>query len=190
MAEKIWAKPESGLTAVWLKRDPPVYCLIYLDNTVIFLQTAEEHLHHLHIIFDWFREHNLKLNPSKCKFFREEITYLVHRVSKDGVWPSNSNLKAIAECALPQTYTEVHVFLGLVGHYRRFIKGFCMHCTATQQTFGWRRGQQEVGVGVTVKKMPWRLLKHWNRPAWQLPFWLLLTTLSHSCWRLMHPRRD
>ena len=34
------------------------------------------------------------------------------------------SLKAIAECALPQTYTEVHAFLGLVGHYRRFIKGF------------------------------------------------------------------
>ena len=33
-------------------------------------------------------------------------------------------MKAIAECALPQTYMEVHVFLGLVGHYRRFIKGF------------------------------------------------------------------
>ena len=38
--------------------------------------------------------------------------------------PSNSNLKAIAECMPPQTYTEVHAFLGLVGHYRRFIKGF------------------------------------------------------------------
>ena len=37
---------------------------------------------------------------------------------------SNSNLKAIAECMLPQTYTEVHAFLGLVGHYRRFIKVF------------------------------------------------------------------
>ena len=34
------------------------------------------------------------------------------------------NLKAIAECALPQTYTEMCAFLGLVGHYRRFIKGF------------------------------------------------------------------
>ena len=31
---------------------------------------------------------------------------------------------AIAKCALLQTYTEVHAFLGLVGHYRRFIKGF------------------------------------------------------------------
>ena len=40
--------------------------------------------------------------------------------------PSNSNLKAITECMLLQTYTEVHAFLGLVIHYRRFIKGF-MH---------------------------------------------------------------
>ena len=49
---------------------------------------------------------------------------MAHRVSKDGVQPSNLNLKAIAECALPQTYTEVCAFLGLVGHYWRFIKGF------------------------------------------------------------------
>ena len=38
--------------------------------------------------------------------------------------PSNSNLKALAKCALPQTYMKVHAFLGLVVHYRRFIKGF------------------------------------------------------------------
>ena len=34
------------------------------------------------------------------------------------------NLKAITECVPPQTYTEVCTFLGLVGHYQRFIKGF------------------------------------------------------------------
>ena len=37
--------------------------------------------------------------------------------------PSDLNLKAIAECAPPQTYTEVDAFLGLVGHYQWFIKG-------------------------------------------------------------------
>ena len=58
------------------------------------------------------------------QLFREEITYLAHQVSKEEVHPSNLNLKAIAECTLPQTYTEVHAFLSLVGHYRRFIKGF------------------------------------------------------------------
>ena len=95
-----------------------------------FSQKAEEHLHHLCIVLDQFREHNLKLTPSKCDFFRNEITYLAHWISKDGVWPSNSNLEAIAECASPQSYTKVHTFLGLVGHYRRFIKGVCMHHTA------------------------------------------------------------
>ena len=49
---------------------------------------------------------------------------MVHQVSKEGVQPSNSNLKAIAECTMLQTYMEVHAFLGLVGHYQRFIKGF------------------------------------------------------------------
>ena len=65
-----------------------------------------------------------EIEVSKCSFFRKEITCMAHWVSKDGVWPSNSNLKMIAECVLPQSYTEVHAFLGLVGHYRRFVKGF------------------------------------------------------------------
>ena len=29
------------------------------------------------------------------------------------------NLRAITECALPQTYTEIHAFLGLIGHYQQ-----------------------------------------------------------------------
>ena len=62
-----------------------IYCLIYLDDIVVFSHTAEEHLDHLHVVFDQFREHNLKLKPLKCNFFREEITYLAHQVSKDGV---------------------------------------------------------------------------------------------------------
>ena len=54
------------------------YYLIYLDNIIIFLQMAEEHLYHLHVIFDQFREHNLKMKLFKCDFFRNEITYLAH----------------------------------------------------------------------------------------------------------------
>ena len=85
---------------------------------------AEEHLHQLWVVFDQFREYNLKLKPSKCSFFKEEINYLAHQISKLGVQCRNLNLKVIAECALPQTYTEVHAFLSLVGHYQWFIKGF------------------------------------------------------------------
>ena len=101
-----------------------IYCLIYLDDIIIFSQMVEEHLHRLCMVFDQFKEYNLKLKPSKCSLFKEGINYLVHRVSKEGVQASNSNLKAIAECALPQTYREVQASLSLVGHYWQFIKGF------------------------------------------------------------------
>ena len=101
-----------------------VYYLIYLDDLIMFSCTTEEHLHQLHVVFDHLREYNLKLKPSKCSLFKEEINYLAHKVSKAGICPSNINVKAIAEYAPPRTYTEIRAFLGLVGHYRHFIKGF------------------------------------------------------------------
>ena len=33
-------------------------------------------------------------------------------------------MRCLAYCPLLQTYTEIQAFLGLVGHYRQFIKGF------------------------------------------------------------------
>ena len=56
--------------------------------------------------------------------FKTEINYLAHHVSKEEVLPSKTNLEAIAQCPPPDTYTKVKSFVGLVGHYRRFIKGF------------------------------------------------------------------
>ena len=55
-----------------------IYCLIYLDDIIVFSQMAEKHPHRLHVVFDQFMEYNPKLKPSKCSLFKEEINYLVH----------------------------------------------------------------------------------------------------------------
>ena len=100
------------------------YCLIYLDDVIVFSHTEEEHWERMRVIFDRLREHGLKLKPSKCEVFKTEINYLAHHVSKKGIQPSKKNLESIAQCPLPDTYTKVKSFVGLVGHYRHFIKGF------------------------------------------------------------------
>ena len=56
--------------------------------------------------------------------FKSEINYLAHHVSWKGVLPSKKNLESIAQCLPLDTYTKVKSFVGLVGHYRHFIKGF------------------------------------------------------------------
>ena len=100
------------------------YCLIYLDDVIVFSDTPEEHLWRMRVVFDRLCEHGLKLKPLKCEVFKSEINYLAHHVSQKGVLPSEKNLESIAQCPPPDTYTKVKSFMGLVGHYRCFIKGF------------------------------------------------------------------
>ena len=84
-----------------------MYCLIYLDDVKVLLKMEEEHMQCLHVVCDHFWEHKLKLKLTKCKFFQDEINYLAHHVSKEGVRPSKENLKAVVEFTLPQTYMEI-----------------------------------------------------------------------------------
>ena len=100
------------------------YALIYLDDVIVYSQTEEEHLTRLRAVFERFLENGLKLKPSKCHFFRTEISYLGHKVSAAGMEPSTEGIKAIAEMAPPKTYTGIRQFLGATGYFRRFIKGY------------------------------------------------------------------
>ena len=100
------------------------YCLIYLDNVIVYSETLEEHLQRMRVIFNCLWEHGLKLKPTKCDLFQMELIYLAHHMSKDGVKPSKKNVASIVACSPPQTYTDIQSFMGVVGHYRHFIKGF------------------------------------------------------------------
>ena len=100
------------------------YCVIYLDDVIVFGSMEEEHLEHLCVVFERFWEFNLKLKPSKCSFFQSEIMYLAHHVLWRGILPSWETVWAMQEFLMPKTYTQVLMFCRLAGHYRRFIKGF------------------------------------------------------------------
>ena len=100
------------------------YCLIYLDDMIVFSEMPKEHLRRMRVVFDCLHEHGLKLKPSKCDVFKSEINYLAHHMSRKGVLPLKKNLESIAQCPPPDTYTKMKSFVGLVGHYRHFIKGF------------------------------------------------------------------
>ena len=78
------------------------YCVIYLDDVIVFSRTKEEHLECLCVVFERFWEFNLKLEPSKCSFFQSEIMYLPHHVSQRGILPSQENVWAMQESQCPR----------------------------------------------------------------------------------------
>ena len=99
-------------------------CLFYLDDIIVFSSTWEEHLTRLREVFERLRHAKLKLGATKCTFAAKEVSYLGHRVTEEGLLPDPSLLAAIRDIPPPTTATEVRSFLGLVGYYRRYVKGF------------------------------------------------------------------
>ena len=100
------------------------FTLAYLDDTIIFSETAEQHLKHMQIVLAKLREANLKLKKSKCSFFNKEIHYLGHLLTTDGFKPQADKVKAIHGMKPPRNHKEVREFLGMVGYYRSFISRF------------------------------------------------------------------
>ena len=144
------------------------YCLIYLDDVIVFSDTPEEHLWRMRVVFDRLCEHGLKLKPSKCEVFKSEINYLAHHMSQKGVLPSKRNLESIAQCPPSDMYTKVKSFVGLVGHYRCFIKGFAK---IAPPLYDLTRGDNKDKKSEHVNLSPQAQAK--------------ATSTSRSCWKWM-----
>ena len=70
------------------------------------------------------REHQLYAKLEKCDFWLQEIQFLGHMVSKQGISMDLTKVKAMTKWERPKNVFEVCDFLGLVGYYRRFVENF------------------------------------------------------------------
>ena len=100
------------------------FAMVYLDDVIVYSETLEDHLTWLQAIFDHFAHHGLKLKPSKCHFFKEEITYLGHEISAKGMLPGQKGIEEIAWMGPPMMYTGVRKFIRAIGYFHHFIKNF------------------------------------------------------------------
>eukprot|EP00253_Pinus_taeda_P010363 PITA_10363 len=100
------------------------FVLIFIDDILIYSRNIEEHCEHLRIVLQTLRKHQLYAKFSKCDFFKEEIQYLGHVISKEGIAVDPEKIKAILDWPTPKDVTDVRSFMGLAGYYRRFVAGF------------------------------------------------------------------
>ena len=102
------------------------FVVVFIDGILVYSKDWENHDTHLRVVLETLRKAQLYAKLSKCEFWLNEVSFLGHLVSKEGIQADPRKIEVIIEWKPPRNVTKVHSFLGLAGCYRRFFKGFSM----------------------------------------------------------------
>lgn len=114
----------------------------YLDDILIFGSTQEERDEYLNAVMACLKEHNVKINVSKCIFKSQSVNFLGFRLTSGGWQIKEEKINAIRDFRRPDTIAEVKSFLGLVTFVDKFVphratKTERLRALANADTFFW-----------------------------------------------------
>ncbi|GJZ48755.1 putative reverse transcriptase domain-containing protein [Tanacetum coccineum] len=98
---------------------------------------------------DLLRKEKLYVKFSKCEFWLQEVHFLGHMVNHNGIHMDPSKIEAVKSWKAPTTPSEVRLFLGLAGYYKRFIENLSTivkpltSLTQKNQKYEWGENQEE-----------------------------------------------
>ncbi|GJZ77882.1 putative reverse transcriptase domain-containing protein [Tanacetum coccineum] len=100
------------------------FVIAFIDDILIYSKDEKEHEEHLKAILELLKKEKLYAKISKCEFWIPKVQFLGHIIDSRGIHVDPAKIESIKDWASPKISTEIRHFLGLVGYYRRFIKGF------------------------------------------------------------------
>src|SRR5882757_859948 len=110
------------------------YCIVFIDDILIFSKNYEDHERHTKAVLDTIRKAGFRLQEEKCSFGRKTAPFLGFEIGSDSgdnndksdlaLRMTHEKIKAIADWPIPTSPKEMRQFVGLAGVYRRFVPDF------------------------------------------------------------------
>jgi len=100
------------------------FVVVFIDDILIYSRTQKEHAEHLRLVLGILREKQLYAKLSKCEFWMDEVQFLGHEISAQGIAVDLAKFDAVVKWESPKSATKIRSFVGLADYYRRFIEGF------------------------------------------------------------------
>jgi hypothetical protein len=131
------------------------FVLVFFYDILVYSRSLKEHLKHLKLVLEIFKEHQLYAKASKCQFGSLEVDYLGHVLSEDGVKADPAKIEVMKNWPNPKTPKALRGFLGLTGYYRKFVKGYGgvaapLTALLKKNGFGWNDRAEEAFKNLKV----------------------------------------
>ncbi|RLU18028.1 hypothetical protein DMN91_010270 [Ooceraea biroi] len=97
----------------------------YTNDILIWGATREEHNIRLRQVLTRLQENNVTLNRAKCVFGVQEVKFLGHIVSANGISVDPGKINAISKLKPPTNVSEVRSFIGMVQYLSKFVPKLC-----------------------------------------------------------------
>ena len=97
---------------------------MFFDDILIYSPTLKEHEKHVTEVLGILRQHQLYAKESKCSFAQQQVEYLGHIISAEGVRADPQKITSMLQWPRPVNTRQLKGFLGLTGYYRKFVKGY------------------------------------------------------------------
>lgn len=94
--------------------------ICHADDVLVYGRDREEHDQRLHCVLQKFRQVGLTLNE-KCEFAREEIMFVGHKVTANGIEPDPNKVKAIQQLPQPTCVEDVRRLMGMANYLAKFM---------------------------------------------------------------------
>lgn len=95
--------------------------VVIADDVVIFGRDQDEHDRRLHAFLERCRATGVKLNRDKLEMSLDAITFMGHRITKEGTMVDPEKVTAIRDMAVPGDIHGLRQFLGMVNYVGKFI---------------------------------------------------------------------
>jgi hypothetical protein len=160
-----------------------LFCLVYIDNIVVYSKSYKEHIEHLDKVFEAIEKAGVTLSPTKCHMFYSSILLLGHKVSRLGLSTHQEKVQAILDIKHPRKVSQLQAFLGMAIYFSNFIPYYANICASLFQLlrkgskWTWGEDQEYAFHATKMALLSALLLRH---PIEGLPYRLYSDALDEA----------
>ena len=96
-------------------------CLCKQDDILIGGVSWQENIKILAEVLERLHKYNLHLKMAKCEFLKRDVVYLGLKIDAEGLHPAEEKVNAVKRAPVPQNFSELRLFLGMVQYYHPFL---------------------------------------------------------------------